>query len=562
MQETVAPHHNPVAPSPIGEEPVAPETDPAGYVPPEIGFACVPGTDPSTTLMRRLSKRQYTNTLEALAGSYFDPPTTLEVLAALAEPLLTVPNDANAKLRALDQSLTQEHVTGHFEVAAAFAEAATSDSTRLGALVGECAVDGDPTNDDWCIDDFIVEFGGRVLRRPVTEAEAEYFREVYDDDSVSLEAVRDLVTLLLCAPQFVFHVENGTAAVASSPDLYAVSAYELASRLSFLFWQSMPDAELVAAAADGSLLTEDGYAAQVQRVFADPRTQGALDGFFSQWLHIEDTLQHSEVQRDMHEEVRDLVRHTAWDTAGGFSDLFMSTASFAKTKALADVYGVPVWVEGTPPPVLPAGERAGLLTRAAFVASAGLRTKPIMKGIFIRERILCDELGAPPPEAQNAKPDFSTPMTTREQTAELTQQPGSACAGCHNVINPLGFATESYGPDGRFRTEEDVLDTDGALVATLPIDTNVVPAAAFTDPRWASDGIEMSALVLDSGKAQACFARHYFRFATGRLEDLTQDACVLEQLRQGLEGTGASLRDTLKSVALMPEFKLRKRGAK
>jgi hypothetical protein len=164
----------------------------------------------------------------------------------------------------------------------------------------------------------------------------------------------------------------------------------------------------------------------------------------------------------------------------------------------------------------------------------------------------------PPPNNAAANPPESGPdATTREAVATLTEQEGSACAGCHaSVINPLGFATENFDPLGRPRTEEMLFDADGNMIGTKPIDTTSVPLITAGDETASSGAGDLTQLVLGSGKAQACLARNLVRFSMARQEDLEGDGCMLSETANQLVD-GATMREVLRTVALRPEFRQR-----
>jgi Protein of unknown function (DUF1588) len=256
--------------------------------------------------------------------------------------------------------------------------------------------------------------------------------------------------------------------------------------------------------------------------------------------------------------IAEAVGMASWYTfvgAGSFEELFTSDRSFASTPDVAAIYGMPAW-DGGEPPTFDDDVRAGLLTRAALVATGGLSSRPIMKGVFIRKGLLCDLVPPPPNNAAANPPEVSDEMTTREVVEELTEQPDSACAGCHaTLINPLGFATENFDPLGRVRSEQLLFDDDGQVVGSKPIDTSSVPAIDGGDEP-SSGAADLSRLMLESGKPQACFARNLLRFTWARAEDVQRDGCVLADAAVRLS-TGESLAEVLRAMALQPQFRQR-----
>jgi hypothetical protein len=180
-----------------------------------------------------------------------------------------------------------------------------------------------------------------------------------------------------------------------------------------------------------------------------------------------------------------------------------------------------------------------------------------MKGLFLRRNVLCDSIPPPPNNAANVPPELSDMVSTREVVEGLTEQPGTACAGCHaTLINPLGFATEGFDALGRVRSEQRLYSDEGDEVGSAAIDTRSVPQVVAGDGSGSSGPADLMRLIGDSGKAHACFARHYFRFSFGRFEDVQQDGCVLERLRAALVQSG-TLSGMLREVALDPAFQQR-----
>lgn len=539
-------------------------------------FTCTPG-DPSATVLPRLSYDQYTTSLRDLVAITLGPSDVDPVLAATSASLTLLPLDGNAEHAKLDQAVTQAHVDGQYFVAVSFAAALTATPEHTARLVGACATDADPGNDDACLDDFIRSFGRRAHRRPVTDDLVSFYRdEVFEPaDGMPVEAIRDVIVVMLLSPWFLYQVENEGAPVDGRDDLFELSPHELAARLSFHFWNAPPDEDLLAAAESGALATEEGYLAQVDRLLGDPRTRATLDRFFAEWFELDDIapldasvgmpdydafvgadIPTAELTDRVVEDSLDLVRYVTWDASGSLDDVFLTNLSFAKTEDVAALYGgVPLWTEGSAPPPLPSGERAGILTRVAMLATGSSSTHPVLRGREVRRNLLCETIPAPPADAMNDLPDLDPLMGERAEMEELTGE--GSCAGCHALMNPIGFALGNYDGLGRYRTEETVYDDEGAILATIPLDTTSVPALVADDTESIEGGVELSEKVLDSGKAQSCFARHYFRFTFGRAEDDEVDGCTLEGMYDPLL-QGAPLEDVLRSIALSPTFKLRK----
>jgi hypothetical protein len=179
-----------------------------------------------------------------------------------------------------------------------------------------------------------------------------------------------------------------------------------------------------------------------------------------------------------------------------------------------------------------------------------------MKGVFIRKALLCDEIPPPPPNAAANPPQLSDTLSTREVVEELTGN--GACNACHGVsINALGFATENFDSLGRVRAEQTLFDpATGEVVGTAQIDTSGVPRVEISDEQVAKNAAELTNLIAESPKPYACFARQYFRFTFGRLENLERDACALADVKLALD-EGKPMADVLRSIARSKAFRMR-----
>jgi hypothetical protein len=544
----------------------------------QLSFECKPDARASQPL-RRLSRAEYENSLRDLIAASTSEATAAAVMQAAEGALSAVPSDAVTKHEAfgrMDQSVSQQHVEAYFNAGQSVARALVSTGERVSELLGSCA-SATGSAADSCIDAFVERFGKRALRRPVTDADRSFFREVYAaTGSIDREALVDLITVMLAAPDFVYQVELGGEAVAGAAGLYQLTGYEIAARLSYQFWQTGPDDTLLAAADSGELGTDAGFEAALDHVLASPRASATLERFAREWFGLNslramdslvgdpvfdafagDLVPSPDLTEDMIKELTESLSYHAFSRADSLRDWVQSPYSFARTEELASIYGTPVWSGEGEPPTFPDGERAGLITRAALLATGSATTRPIMKGVVIRERLLCDSLPPPPPNAGKDPPELSPELSTREVVVALTEQPGSSCAGCHTKqINPLGFATENFDALGRAREVQPLFSPDGAVVAERPLDTSSTPEVWSGDGAQSSGAHDLSALLVESGKVEACFARQFVRFAQGRKEDEAVDGCALEAIRSSLS-EGESLRTALRKFALLPSFRQR-----
>ena len=343
-----------------------------------------------------------------------------------------------------------------------------------------------------------VRLAGRAWRRPLTIAEKQDLRGFYAKALASekdhRKAVRALIARILVAPQFLYRVEQATtlttpfqnvAAAAPKP----LSSFELASRISFFLWSSIPDDELVRAAAAGELNNPSLLEGQVKRMLAGPKARRLATEFFGQWLGFYHFDEHRGVDTSRFPEFTNEVKEAMYDEAVSFfehvirkqrpvSELLHADYAFLNT-ALAKHYGVtkPVTSKDRVELVEGAGsfQRGGLLRLGAILTatSAPLRTSPVKRGDWVLRRILGTEIPPPPANAGVLPADDKNfgGMTLRQKLE--SHKRNATCASCHTRIDPLGFPLERYDSVGRYRTQYadgHAIDDEGVLVDKTHID--------------------------------------------------------------------------------------------
>ncbi len=540
-----------------------------------VSFACN-ASAPTTTVtpLRRLSVLQYQRTLSDL----FSVVPALDPLKTASTALATIPPDAvSAGFAAMDTRISDRHLQAYYDVADALAAAVTADNTKLTGLGGACATQ---TPSATCINAFLDNFALRAYRRPLTSDERTRYLALNNGSRDGKELFRSLVFSLLLAPQFLHQMEINGTALSGSTTTVTLSGYELASRMSYHFWQTMPDTALFQTAKDGSLLTDAGYSTQVKRLFGDARTQATIKTFYAEWYHLgmfgafrqstafanfaagtglADPATGTDFLAGADNEMSDLSAYYTFKAPGTYRDMLLSNLSFARSAPLAKIYGVSPWDGTSTPGMFPSGQRGGILTRVAFLLNPTYTTHPIHRGAMIRRRLLCDELPEPdpsslPPNALVPPPTDATQTTRQRFENKIVNEP---CASCHAFMNPIGYVLERYDSIGRHRQSETIFDdATGAKLNTLPIESSAVPRINSGDTRMVDSGAALTELVADSGRAEACFARQYFRFTFHRVEDATSDACSLEGVRSAL--AKGKLGDALLAIANSPSFRQRK----
>jgi len=541
--------------------------------------AVPPLGEESNLPLPRLSRDEYVATLGDLLHETI--PTAANEILQLVKPLaeslpadqlVSPPAEKHGGFARLDQSQQQMYADVPFQVANQIGREVTKTPARITSLVGDCAA---TSIDQACFSAFVKRFGELALRRPLEPEDVTFYLGDAPATNVPAANVASTVTRLLSAPRFLYHVESGTAA-AGAADIFALDAWELASRLSYHFWGTMPDATLREAARTGAILEPARYDAEIARLFENVRTSATLSSFFTQWFwpllelpaldsRLGDATFRAfagantpspELRGRMVQEVVDTAMFIA-KGGGSIRDLLTNRQSFARDAELAAIYGVPAWNGTGAPPELPP-VRAGLLTRAAFLTTGTANTRPIMKGTFIRTTLLCDEIPPPPQEGMAVAINLSPTLSTRQVIEEITEK-DARCSGCHkSAINPLGFASENFDSLGRARTTQTLFDGSGNVVGQAPIDTRGVPRIGLgADPREASGIAQVSEWLAESGRVEACFAERYFRFSFRRIEATTGDRALIDVLAESAK-KGTSLKDVLTATARRPEFKRRR----
>jgi hypothetical protein len=304
--------------------------------------------------------------------------------------------------------------------------------------------------------DFCYRFVARAFRRPLSAAEKRFFVETHFESSSNPElAVKKTILLALTSPRFLY-----LGLPSAATDDYAV-----AERLAYGLWDSLPDAKLLQAAAQGKLQTPDQVAAQAQRMVTDRRTRTKLRDFLHQWLTIDRAAEiakdkdqfpnfNAAVLADMRTSLDLLLDDAVWGEPNDFRQLLLADYWMLNDR-LAKFYDVPLPPgRGFRKVSVDPTRRAGILTDPLLLTFLAYYkpTSPIHRGVFIIRSLLGRSLRPPPIAVTPLEEDARPEMTTRERVALQTRP--SNCQTCHRMINPLGFSLEQYDAVGRFRTKE------------------------------------------------------------------------------------------------------------
>lgn len=508
--------------------------------------ASLPPFAPVAATLHRLTRAQYTNSVRDLLGAV-NVPTDLE----LDTQLYGFATVGAASITVSPRAAEQFEAASYNVAAQVF-----SDNARRMALVG-CAP---AAADDACARMFVTRFGRRAWRRPLTATEVDRWIGVsraaanaFRDANKGLEYV---VAGMLQAPHFLFRVERGEP-VAGAPNRRRYTSYEMASRLSFLYWSSTPDDALLDSAERGELDTAEGVRTQARRLFAAPRAKEALTAFFSEYFKLDRIAPQTRdralfpswspaLTRSMVSEFERIVGDVAFREAD-LRDLFTTRTTYLDQN-LARLYGVAgtfdetfrryEWPDNSP--------RAGLLTTAAFLANNAhpVTTSPTHRGKFIQQYLLCRVVPPPPPGVTTDVPMGSgQPQTFRQRLEELHLR-NPSCAGCHQITDPIGFGLEHFDAIGAYRTTDNMLpvDADGAL-----------DGVTFRSAR------ELATAVRNHPQLPGCLVRNVYRYATGHVEREGEDV-VIRDVEQAFASRGYQFSVLLESLASSDGFRFASNG--
>ena len=496
------------------------------------------------TPLRRLTRDQFNNTVRDLIGATGQPADNL------ADDEKIGPFHSNAIA-----PITQLEVQQHGEVARALATAAVANIGKI----SPCDLTTDTGAATTCATQFLTQLGRRAYRRPLSAAEIQQYITLYalgKQGGGVQGGFRLVVQTMLQSPVFLYHHDVGATGT-PQPGVVALSPYELASRISYFLWNSMPDEPLFAAAAAGNLADEAALTAQVQRMLADPKAAATIASFHRQWLDVEDV---GDQLKDatlfpafspsltdaMTQELSRFSDYVVLQGDGLLKTLLTSNMAFPQDGLFA-VYGVPQpagFIAGTPV-ILDATQRAGILTQAAFLTkwSHADQTSPVHRGKLIRLNLLCGFIGSPPANV-NTAPPVPTPVTsTRQRFAQHESDP--VCATCHLLMDPIGLGLEHFDPIGAFRN----VDGLGPVDAT----GKIISAGPDLDGSF-NGALDLANRLAQSIEVQNCVASQWFRFSMGRMES-TNDACSIQSLRTSFSASGGNIRDLLARIALSPAFR-------
>ncbi|MEZ4462194.1 MAG: DUF1592 domain-containing protein [bacterium] len=497
----------------------------------------VPALEPAPGTFVRLTQAQYLSAVTQLLGDGLRLPVRLEPDAR---------SSGFIAVGAATTTISGRGVEQYESAAYDLAEQVVSDPNRVKVLL-PC-----DTRDLACATTFVETFGRRAWRRPLTADEVSRLVALHTQAADTLggfeQGLQYVLAAILQSPNFLFRVELGTGSDARRP----LDGYELATRLSFFLWNTIPDDALLDAAASGELVTDEGLEAQFQRMIEAPQARTGVRQFFSDLYELDrldgvtkapELFPHisEDFGPSAREETLRVIEALVFEDED-FRDVLTTRKTFLNRK-LAAVYDVPTPArEGFGAYEFPESSlRRGILGHSSFLAlwAHPVSTSATLRGMFIQQKLLCRTIPPPPAGVDTSIPEPSgTTPTLRDRIAEHLEEP--ACAGCHQITDPTGLAFENFDGIGRYRKSD-----NGA-----PLDTSgVLDGEAFTGP------VELAAHLRDNPEFGNCLSRRLVNYATSHGEYFGESTDIVA-LGDAFKASDYRVLALVKLVVMSDAFRL------
>ncbi len=412
------------------------------------------------------------------------------------------------------------------------------------------------TGGDACVRDILTAFAKRAWRRPPTTLDIDKLMPLValakaegEDTEAGLKLA---LRAILVSPRFLFRFEldpNPNGGVVRPLD-----DWELASRLSYFLWSSMPDDDLFLKAEAGELTNPDTLVAEAKRLLADPKSKALTDNFAGQWLYTRALIEH-EPDYNYFPSYDDGLRVAMENETRLFFEEFLTTpqpveglltANFAwLDQRLAQHYGLTGPTGSTPQKLsLKAGLRGGLLGQGSIltITSYPTRTSPVKRGRWVLAQLLCSNPKDPPPGVEGNLPD-TTPAGTTQKELLAKHREDPECAICHDEMDPVGIGLENFDAIGGYRTDEGGIPVDPTGI--LPDGTPITGAAS------------LSAAIAADPRFPACVLTQMFTYALGRGPTADDDA-YFDEMMKNLGGGGFTLEQAILEIIKSEPFRMRR----
>lgn len=462
--------------------------------------------NPAPANLMRLTQAQYSNSVHDILGDDIVVPAKLE------------PDIRAGDFIALGAGKTTISARGAELYEQAAHDIAEQTLEKHGDTFVTCTPDAlsNTTDVEECAGEFVDLLGPKLWRRPLASPERERLIAIARTSATTLgdfdQGLVFALATMLQSPNFLFRAEVGLEESGEQPR--ALDNWEMASKLSYVLWNTTPDEALLEAAGRGELTDDEGLAAQIDRMLEDERARHGLRAFFSDLYQLErldgltkapELFEHisEEVGPSAREETLRTIEHLVFDLRGDWRDIMTTRETFINRK-MASIYNMrsPAregFAMATHPSDTP---RQGLLGMTSILAlyAHPVSTSPTLRGMFVRTKLLCQPIPAPPAGVDTSIPEPSGKAPTlRARIAEHLEEP--TCAGCHNLMDPIGLGLEHFDGLGRFRSRDNGVEID---------------ASGKLDGVEFSDLSSLAVAIRDHDRFGVCLTRKYYQYATGQ----------------------------------------------
>ena len=402
-----------------------------------------------------------------------------------------------------------------------------------------------------CRSQFIKTFGLRAFRQPPSDAMVARYEKLFASGATFEQGLEMTITGMLQSPFFLYRREIGEPNP-GKPGTVRLTPYEVASSISYLITRSMPDEQLLQAAASNQLSTREQIDAQVDRLLLEPKNRETMHTFVGEWLEskrVAMVLKDPKVfdftdamRADMERETAALVEDVIFTRKGSLTDLLKADYRFVNA-SLAKHYGI-TGVTGTDFVKVPSVRDAGILANGSILAgNAGTTfSSPTLRGKLVRTRLLCESLPAPPDDVDTMIKVPENAKTTREIFSAHSEN--AACAGCHLAMDPIGYGFEHYDVVGRYRDKENgvAIDASGVIKGDKDVTFNGLA--------------ELSDYLSNNDNVRQCMVRFMSYFAYGAAS-WNEDACTFDAISAEAKASQWSIRSVLTAITRAPHFTTR-----
>jgi hypothetical protein len=519
---------------PGGPTEMPPSPEPPSLDPPSTitgGGKCVAGK-PGPRLLRRLTAEQLDNSVRDL----FKNPNVPRSDVFNDPEVLGFTGDASALLV---RDLGSQQLMTYGEQVARWAVATVAaDISPCNQMTPECRTQ------------FVRQFGLRAFREPLNDARVARYEKLFASAATFAQGLELTITAMLQSPYFLYRRELGEPDP-KTPGIVRLTPYEVASNISYLITRSMPDDQLLQAAAANQLATRQQIDAQVERLLQDPGNRRTMHTFMGEWLEtkrVAMVLKDPKVfdfpdalRADMERETAALIEDVVFTRGGSMTDLLETDYTFVNA-SLAKHYGIG-GVSGADLVKVSTSRDLGILAQGSILAGhAGITySSPTLRGKLVRTRLLCQDLPPPPSNVNTMIVPPANARTTREIFQAHVDNP--SCGPCHTAMDPIGYAFENYDLVGRHRSDEN----------GVPIDAS---------GEISGDGFrfntlrELNGYLAGNDTVRECMVRFMSYFAYGAT-GWADDGCTRDAITAEARASNWSIRSVLTAITHAPHFTTR-----